>query len=216
MTSRERVLAALNHRQPDKVAVDFGGHRSSGIAAMAYPKLRKALGLPERPIRVYDRVQQLAIIDDDVLERFQVDAIELGRGFALEDKHWADWTLPDGTPCQMPAWALPERQERHWVLRSGQRPGSGQNARRRHLFRAVLLAVFGKGRSRQTARGARRRTCGVALLRRPALWPPAPRANASWPRGPRDFAKGPIGPSSGFSAATSWKSASGSTAWTIS
>ena len=86
MTSRERVLAALDHRQPDKVPIDFGGHRSSGIAAMAYPKLRRALGLPPRPIRVYDPLQQLAIIDDDVLERFRVDTIELGRGFALDDK----------------------------------------------------------------------------------------------------------------------------------
>ena len=57
-------------------------------------------------------------IDDDVLERFQVDTIELGRGFAVEDQHWADWTLPDDTPCQMPVWALPERQDKQWVLRS--------------------------------------------------------------------------------------------------
>ena len=119
MTPRERVLAALNHRQPDKVAIDFGGHRSSGIAALAYGKLRSALGLVPRPVRVYDPIQQLAVIDDDVLDRFQVDAIELGRGFALEDEHWRDWTLPDGTPCQMPAWALPERQAGQWVLRSG-------------------------------------------------------------------------------------------------
>ncbi len=118
MTPRERVLAALHHQQPDRTALDFGGHRSSGIAAMLYPKLRKALGLEPRPIRVYDPIQQLAVIDDDVLDRFQVDTIELGRGFAKEESDWADWTLPDGTPCQMPAWALPERQEGQWVLRS--------------------------------------------------------------------------------------------------
>lgn len=118
MTSRERVLAALEHRQPDRVPVDFGGHRSSGIAALAYPKLRKALGLPPRTVRVYDPIQQLAIIDEDVLDRFGVDTIELGRGFALEEEHWADWTLPDGTPCKMPAWALPERRDGEWILRS--------------------------------------------------------------------------------------------------
>lgn len=118
MTPRERVWTSLNHCQPDRVPIDFGGHRSSGIAAMAYPKLRRALGLPACPLRVYDPIQQLAIIDDDVLDRFRVDTIELGRGFALEDEHWADWTLPDGTPCQMPVWALPERQEGQWVLRS--------------------------------------------------------------------------------------------------
>lgn len=118
MTSRERVLSALEHRQPDRVPIDFGGHRSSGIAALAYPKLRAALGLPPRTIRVYDPVQQLAILDEDVLDRFGVDTIELGRGFALEDSHWADWTLPDGTPCQMPVWALPERGEGEWLIRS--------------------------------------------------------------------------------------------------
>ena len=118
MNSRERVLAALDHRQPDRVPVDFGGHRSSGIAAIAYGKLRKALGLEPRPIRVYDPIQQLAIIDEDVLGRFGVDTIELGRGFAHQDEHWADWTLPDGSACQMPVWATPQREEGRWVLKS--------------------------------------------------------------------------------------------------
>jgi uroporphyrinogen decarboxylase len=118
MTSRERVLAALNHQEPDRVPVDLSGHRSSGIAAMAYARLRDHLGLPKKPIRVYDPVQQLAIVDEDVLQRFQVDAIELGRAFALEDKYWVDWTLPDGTPCLMPEWARPERENGEWIMRS--------------------------------------------------------------------------------------------------
>ena len=118
MTSRERVLAALNHREPDKTPVDLSGHRSSGIAAIAYPKLREYLGLEPKPVRVYDPVQQLAIVDDDVLERFRVDTIELGRGFALEDRWWTDWELPDGTPCRMPVWVQPERLDGRWVIRS--------------------------------------------------------------------------------------------------
>ncbi len=118
MTSRDRVLAALSHRRPDRVPVDFSGHRSSGISAIAYRRLREHLGLPERPVRVYDPVQQLAIVDEDVLDRFGVDTIELGRGFALGDEWWADWVLPDGSPCQMPVWALPEREPGRWVIRS--------------------------------------------------------------------------------------------------
>ena len=118
MTPRERVLAALEHREPDRVPINFSGHRSSGIAAIAYAKLRKALGLSRRPIRVYDAIQQLAVVDEDVLDRFHVDTIEMGRGFALEDEHWVNWTLPDGTPCQMPRWAAPEREDGAWVLRS--------------------------------------------------------------------------------------------------
>lgn len=118
MNSRERVLAALNHQQPDRVPIDFGGHRSSGIAAIAYARLRRHLGLEPRPVRVYDPIQQLAIIDDDVLDMFHVDTVELGRAFAQGGEHWVDWTLPDGTPCQMPCWAAPERVEGEWVLKN--------------------------------------------------------------------------------------------------
>ncbi|MBM3881744.1 MAG: methyltransferase [Verrucomicrobia bacterium] len=119
MTSRERVLAALNHQEADRVPVDLSGHRSSGIAAMAYARLRQHLGLEPRPIRVYDPVQQLAIVDEDVLSRFGVDTVELGRAFAQQDEHWQDWVLPDGTPCQMPAWVKLERETGRWVIRSG-------------------------------------------------------------------------------------------------
>jgi len=118
MTSRERVSAALNHEETDRVPIDLSGHRSSGIAAMAYAQLRDYLDLPKKPIRVYDPVQQLAIIDEDVLQRFKVDTIEFGRAFAHEDKWWTDWVLPNGTPCLMPVWAKPERQADGWVLLS--------------------------------------------------------------------------------------------------
>jgi uroporphyrinogen decarboxylase len=118
MNARERILSAFAYREADGVPIDFSGHRSSGIAAMAYAKLRKYLGLAEKPIRVYDPIQQLAIVDEDVLERFGVDAIELGRGFALEDSAWMDWVLPDGTPCQMPVWTNPQRADGGWVFKS--------------------------------------------------------------------------------------------------
>src|SRR4051812_39493908 len=118
MTPRERILSALNHKEPDRIPIDLSGHRSSGIAAMAYNHLRDYLGLPKKLIRVYDPVQQLAIVDEDVLQRFGVDTIELGRAFALEDKWWTDWVLPNGTPCLMPVWAKPERCNGEWVFRS--------------------------------------------------------------------------------------------------
>jgi uroporphyrinogen decarboxylase len=120
MTPRERILSALNHRQPDRVPVDLSSYRSSGISAVAYPRLRAALGLPPRPVYVYDPVQQLAIVDDDVLDFAGADAIELGRGFCLDDKWWADWTLPDGSPCKMPVWAVPQRLGQEWVYRNSQ------------------------------------------------------------------------------------------------
>jgi uroporphyrinogen decarboxylase len=100
------------------VPVDFSSHASSGIAAIAYAKLRDYLGLPRKTIRVYDPIQQLAIVDDDVLEKFGVDVIDYARGFALDEESWVDWTLPDGTPCEMPAWALPQKEDGRWAFRS--------------------------------------------------------------------------------------------------
>jgi uroporphyrinogen decarboxylase len=118
MTSRERVLTALEHKETDRVPIDLSGHRSSGIAAIAYPKLREFLGLPPRPIRVYDIIQQLAIVDEDVLDRFGVDTIEMGRGFAQNEQSWQPWTLPDGTACFVPTWTNLERDNNHWIIRS--------------------------------------------------------------------------------------------------
>ena len=116
MTSRERVLAALNHVEPDRIPVDLGGHRSSGIAAIAYHQLRKHLGLPKKAVRVYDMVQQLAIIDEDVLDLFGVDVIEMGRGFLLDDGDWKPWILPDGTPCEIPYYTNLELRGEDWFI----------------------------------------------------------------------------------------------------
>ena len=118
MTGRERLRACFRHEETDRPPIDFSGHRSSGISAIAYGRLRRFLGLDPKVIRVYDPIQQLAIVHEDVLKRFAVDTIELGRGFACADTDWADWVLPDGTACQMPAWAAPRREQGQWVLRS--------------------------------------------------------------------------------------------------
>jgi len=118
MDSRTRVCTALNHHEPDRIPIDLSGHRSSGISAIAYARLRDWLGLERRPIRVYEPIQQLAIVDEDVLQLFHADTMELGRAFALEDEWWTDWELPDGTPCQIPAWIKPEKCNGGWIIRS--------------------------------------------------------------------------------------------------
>jgi uroporphyrinogen decarboxylase len=139
MTSRDRVLASLSHRSPDKIPVDFSGHRSSGISAIAYSKLRQHLGLPPSPVRVYDLVQQLAIVDDDILNLFGVDTIEMGRGFLTEKKDWKEWVLSDGTPCLIPYYINLEKRGDDWIVFSSdgiefgiqKKDGSISN---RHIF----------------------------------------------------------------------------------
>ena len=193
----------------------------AGIALRASPRwpirsFARRSGLPPRPIRVYDPIQQLAIIDDDVLERFQVDTIELGRGFALEDKDWADWTLPDGTPCQMPAWALPERQEKQWVLRSA----SGRILARMpdgaiYFEQCYWPFIENDDFDRLPEALGENMWCAV---RKPAgaAGRLGPMASACLPRGPASCGRRPIAPSSACSAAICWKSASSSIATTNS
>ena len=71
MNSRERVLLALNHKEPDRVPYDMGGTVVTGIQAKAYSRLRKYLGLPEQEIVIIDILQQLAQVDEDVTERLR-------------------------------------------------------------------------------------------------------------------------------------------------
>jgi len=72
MTSRERVLTALNHEQPDRVPIDFGGNQSS-IHVKAYEKLRSFLNLDEEDIKFSEIGQHIAAISEDVLQRFHAD-----------------------------------------------------------------------------------------------------------------------------------------------
>jgi uroporphyrinogen decarboxylase len=73
MESRERVLAALDHREADRVPRDLAGTRYSSIHAESYARLRPALGLPEADIRIVDTTQGLAHVHEDLLTRFGAD-----------------------------------------------------------------------------------------------------------------------------------------------
>jgi len=116
MNSRERVIAAINHEPVDRVPIDFGGHRSSGIMAMAYARLKRHLGITSGDIYVYDMSQQLAIVEPEILDLFSIDTIEMGRGFLIEDEEWKEWVLPDGAPCKIPIYIQIEERSGDWYL----------------------------------------------------------------------------------------------------
>ena len=105
MTSRERVMAALHHEETERLPIDFGSARSTGINAIAYHGLKKYLGI-HKPTYVYDVKQLLAMPDREVLERFGVDVIQLPRlapSLGLSIDAWKEGRLPDGSECLVPA-----------------------------------------------------------------------------------------------------------------
>lgn len=110
MNSRERVLAAIAHKQPDQVPVDLGSTPSSGISAIAYSNLLKAIGRTDLPVQIYDVVQQLAQLDMSIIDRFGVDVLDIGRAFNTEEKDWHETILANGDKAFYPIHFNPVKQ----------------------------------------------------------------------------------------------------------
>jgi len=119
MNSRERVLMALAHQEPDRVPVDLGGSLVTGISAVAYGRLKRHLGVDGGPPRVADIVLQLAEVEEPIRQRFGVDVIGLP---VLEpvpgvcNLRWKEWTLPDGSPALISADFEPDVTQRGDLL----------------------------------------------------------------------------------------------------
>ncbi len=144
MTPRERIQAAFRHEETDRVPIDFGGHRSSGIAAIAYAKLKQRLGIRTGDIYVYDMVQQLAIVEPEVLDAVGADVVELGRAFllardgleGLDAARWHALQDPGISACRA-AW-------RRVVSVFARRQGAGRAEAGLPVLRADLLALAGQ------------------------------------------------------------------------
>ena len=74
MTGRERVLAALDHQEPDRVPYDQGTTFVTGIHRIAYDNLLEAIGMADlAPRPILDPLQQLATPHEQALEYLGVD-----------------------------------------------------------------------------------------------------------------------------------------------
>jgi uroporphyrinogen decarboxylase len=118
MTSRQRVLLALDHKIPDRAPIDLGGNQT-GIHKFAYQALIDHLGIDDE-LEIMDAVQQLAKPCEAVLERFHMDTRYIAAGAAgdwtggivenvRDGKTWRDltdefgitWSMPEDTPLYM-------------------------------------------------------------------------------------------------------------------
>lgn len=111
MNSRERIMAAIEHREADRVPVDLGATPSSGISVIGYNNLKKQLGINSGKTLVYDVVQQLAQPEDDILNRFNIDVIDVGRSFNRSNDDWYEITAADGSKAFYPKWFKPKLQD---------------------------------------------------------------------------------------------------------
>jgi uroporphyrinogen decarboxylase len=72
MNSRERVLAALAHQEPDRAPVDFGSTWITTITIPAYRQMLRHLNM-EAEIVTMERSQQVCMVDERILKLSHVD-----------------------------------------------------------------------------------------------------------------------------------------------
>jgi len=120
MTPRERVFKAVNYQVPDRVPIDLGGLKASGIAVTAYDRVKRLLGIPG-PTKVLDPRFMIAVVEDAVLRRLHVDVVPLDLSMILSlvrpDSEWIPRRMFDGTePLFPPGTQIAEDAEGNWIL----------------------------------------------------------------------------------------------------
>jgi len=105
MTSKKRLLDALNHRESDRIPVDFGGTICSCMHITCVAALRDYYGLEKRPVRLYEPFQMLGLIEDDLKEALGVDVEGVGgrtNMFGVKNENWKEWRLDNGLEVLVP------------------------------------------------------------------------------------------------------------------
>ena len=105
MTSRERVRAALDHREPDRIPVDFGSTPVTGIHVSVVAGLREHFGLDRHPVRVWEPFQMLGEIEEDLARALGLDVQGVPARktmFGFPNQDWKPWRMQDGQEVLVP------------------------------------------------------------------------------------------------------------------
>ena len=90
-SSRENFLKTINHKQPDKVVVDFGSTAVTGIHVLIVEKLRNYYGLEKKPVKVVEPYQMLGEMEPDLIQAMDIDVIGLFSAknmFGVPNENW--------------------------------------------------------------------------------------------------------------------------------
>jgi hypothetical protein len=145
MTSRERVLTALQHCRPDRLPVDFGGTFVTSIHVSCVAALRDYYGLEKRPVRVLDPGQMLGEIDEELKQVMRIDTEGVVRRktrFGFPNENWKTWRMEDGLEVLMGEGFQTTRDENGDVLVYPEgdltAPPSGKMPQGGYFFDAII------------------------------------------------------------------------------
>lgn len=146
MNSRERLGAALNHRQPDRVPVDFGGTAVTGMHVSTVTRLRRALTNDSSfRVKVIEPYQMLGEIDETLAGLLGIDVSGLTPRktmFGFENRDWKPLALFDGTEVMVPGdFRISLNENGDWLIYpegDASAPPSGCMPRDGHFFDSII------------------------------------------------------------------------------
>lgn len=104
-TSRERFQMTLEHQDPGKAVLDLGSTPITGINANALARLRAALGLEERKVKVDEPLQLLGQVEEDLRQALHIDIVGVGNDktlYGFFNDGWKPWTMQTGLEVLVP------------------------------------------------------------------------------------------------------------------
>ncbi len=196
MNPRERVMAALNHQEPDRIPIDMGGTIVTSITKKAYVELKHHLGQPVEDMVMLDYVQQLPYVDESLLERFGVDfrlvqlpaatapgleVFEEGDYYAFIDRwgsklhmpkdsglyfDWVDFPVKEASLAALDAYQWPQPDPQEHILKLRRQ---AEQLYQHTDYALVGSAVIGGGIFEQPARTMGLPNFLMALMAEPAF-----------------------------------------------
>jgi hypothetical protein len=148
MNRRERLQAALHHRQPDKIPVDIGSTSVTGIHVLALERLRDYYGLEKRPVRLIEPYQMLGQVDEDLAEVLDLDVTGiLARNtmFGYPGENWKEYRTHWGQELLVPGKfsTVPDENGDFLMFPEGDTsvPASGKMPRTGFFFDSIIRQV---------------------------------------------------------------------------
>jgi len=142
MTGREKLIAALNHRE-GPIPVDVGATGQTGVHISCVEALRRHFGLTSQPVKMFEPYQMLGAIEDDLLDALGVDvagAFSPMTMFGFENKDWKEWKTPWGQTVLVGSdFQVDETDEHIYIYPCGDRtvPASGLMSKSGYFFDAT-------------------------------------------------------------------------------
>lgn len=105
MNSKERLLEALSHREPDCIPIDFGGTSVTGIHVSCVAALRDYFSLTKQPVKVHEPYQMLGWIDEDLKQAMGIDVegvFPRKTMFGFPNENWKPWRMDNGLEVLVP------------------------------------------------------------------------------------------------------------------